>query len=583
MKRVVLPLVLASSVLCTALVACDSVLGTSGLEIGVACGPGTANDGGACIPSAVVDPKAPSFGGVTAVSPVTASSLRVDWDPAASSTTKPGDIRYSIYVAQEPGQEPFSSPVGTITGATSFVLQGLTLGADYYVVVRAADGEGHQDINTVELHAKAATDGTPPTFAGVVNASPTSDGKVTLTWAPATDDLSGAPAITYLAYAAETDPVVGSGAKPIATVTGKTSVDVVVPKPLTPFRFVVRAQDAAGNTDTNTKEVVAISGPDTVAPTFGGCTTASSPSSNQVTLGWNPGHDDVTPESLLWYDVFAFTTPGPHAQLETAAAQASVQGMTSVTVNGLAAGTTYYFACRARDLSGNSGGNPADKVQATLPDTTAPTFAGVATFAPVVQYSYQYTLTWVAANDYQTAAKNIVYAIFTSKTAGGENYMLPPTQTVTGVTTTNILLRPGETTYLVVRAVDEAKNMSSTVKEIAITPSISYDYQIQPIFSASCVTGCHELGQRNYNPILAPPVSHTFVISDGVVIPGSPGTSSLYVDISCGASCAAMGAHLMPPGGPNPAPSAAQIALIHDWIAQGAPGSITGIAAPPGY
>jgi len=72
MKIGVLPLAFGAVLVASglALLACDSVLGTNDLQIGVACGPGTANDGGACVPSAVVDPRAPSFGGATALAAI---------------------------------------------------------------------------------------------------------------------------------------------------------------------------------------------------------------------------------------------------------------------------------------------------------------------------------------------------------------------------------------------------------------------------------------------------------------------------------------------------------------------------------
>jgi hypothetical protein len=569
------------------LLACDSVLGTSNLQIGVTCGPGTANDGGACLPSTAVDPRAPSFGGVLAVSPASATTLRIDWDPAVSATAKEADLHYSVYVATAPGSQNFATPDGVITGATTYTAKGLTTGTDYFVVVRAADAEGHQDSNTVELHAKAQQDSTAPVFGGIVNAAPsTGGGTVTLSWSPAQDDLTGADGITYLAFAAEKDPVVPG--TPLGKITGKTSLDVVVPKPLTPFRFVVRAQDASGNTDSNTKEVVAISGPDTVAPTFGGCSTAMSPASNKVTLGWAPGHDDVTPESLLNYDVYAFATPGPHALLESATSHATVQGMNSVTVDGLAAGTTYYFICHARDLSGNIGGNPADKVQATLPDVTAPTFGGILTATPVTPSSYQIALGWAPASDYQTPANALTYEIFVASTAGTVyGPTSNPAATVVGQSKATVLVKPGQLNYIAVRAKDEAGNRSPTMTEATVNVAISYTYQIQPIFTASCVNGCHTLNQKNYNPILADPVSYTFVIADGVVVPNSPSTSALYKDMVClsAGNCVPGNVNQMPPNNSgNPTPSAAQIALVRDWIIGGAPGPIQGLStAPPGF
>lgn len=568
--------------------ACNAVLGVGDLQIGVACGAGTKLVSGQCV-AAATDPRAPSFGGVTSVSPVTSTSLLVTWDPGASLTATPGTLRYSVYVATQKGGEDFHAPVSTVSGATSYTIANLTSGTDTYVVVRASDADGHQESNTVELRATAQADTTPPDFAGVASAVPAPAGKVKLSWSPATDDLSGSSAITYLVYAGEKSPVYDSPA--VAKVTGATSIEVVVAKPQTPYRFVVRAEDAAGNLEKNLRELVSSAGADTEPPMFGGCAMATGTASNQVQVDWNPGHDDITPDADLWYDVYAFTMPGPHADVAAAVAERSVQGQTSATIGSLAADTKYYFLCRARDLSGNVGGNAEDATATTLKDVTPPDFTGVTSATPVSPDSYQVTVTWAAAADLQTAKEKIVYQIFTSSTAGGEDYTMPPAQTTTGQTQATLLVRPGETTYLVVRARDEAGNLSTSIKEVGVSPHISYDWQIQPIFTKSCVNGCHNLNQKIYNPILAAPVSYVFILSDGVVVPGDPSASWLYQDVSCPTvTCTAPPGpphvvnHMPPSSTTNPLPTPADVALIHDWIAEGAPGSLPpGLAAPPGY
>jgi hypothetical protein len=465
--------------------------------------------------------------------------------------------------------------VATVCSATSYVLANLAIGTEYYVVVRASDGQGHHDDNRVELHAKPQPDTAPPTFAGVVNASPSSEGgKIVLSWSAASDDLTSPAAITYVAYGAEADPVVGPN--PLGTVVGATTLEVSVPKPLTPYRFVVRAQDASGNVDANTKEVVSIAGADTTAPSFGGCTAATATATNAVELSWNAGHDNVTPDNLLAYDLRAYKTPGPHGTSDPADAQASFTGATKGTVSGLQANTTYYFTCRARDLSGNVGGNPADTIAKTPADNAPPTFDGATAIVLANADSYSGTVYWVAASDFQSPPSAITYNVYTASKPGGELYGVPPAAKVTGQTSATLLFRPGETTYVVVRAVDEAQNSSTKLVELSVTPKISYDYQIQPIFTASCVPGCHTLNQKTYNPILADPVSYTFIISDGVVKKGDPTTSTLYLRMASQSSP-------MPPSySSNPKPTQADIKRVYDWITQGAPGPL-GLAKPPGY
>jgi hypothetical protein len=572
-------------------VSCNSALGLGDLQIGARCGAGTTLVNDECV--AAADPKAPSFGGAISLSAVSATSLLVNWDPAVSTTAAANELRYSVYLATAKGGEDFKAPKAVVTDATSFALEGLTTGTDYFVVVRASDKVGHQDENAIEITAKAQADTAPPVFAGLTTATSAPGGKVNLTWSAATDDLSGGAAITYLVYGGETAPVVDS--VPLATVTGATTATVLVPKPLTPYRFVVRAQDASGNQEQNTHEVVATAGADNEAPDFGGCTVTTGVSSNQVKVDWIAAHDDVTPEADVWYDVYAFATPGPHSDFTSAVSTKSAQGQTTATLGNLAADTTYYFVCRARDLSGNVGGNPATLSGATLKDTTPPAFPGLPTATPVSVDSYEIAVSWAPAVDIQSAPEKIAYDIFTASAPGAEDYAKPPAQTTTGQTQAKLLVRPGETTYLVVRARDEAQNLSTSLQEIMVTPHISYDWQVQPIFTRSCVTGCHDVDQKSFNPILAIPVSYTFITSEGIIDKGHADTSWLYQDLICsgpnctpsaGSSVKITKINAMPQTitADHTMPTAAEVQLIHDWINEGAPGPLVpGLGAPPSY
>jgi hypothetical protein len=82
-----------------------------------------------------------------------------------------------------------------------------------------------------------------------------------------------------------------------------------------------------------------------------------------------------------------------------------------------------------------------------------------------------------------------------------------------------------------------------------------------------------------------------FLTSDGVLVPGDPAQSWLYQDLSCTTTPCPTPVgpphvvNAMPPSNTtNPLPTAADVALIHDWIAEGAPGSLpAGLGTPPGY
>ena len=95
---------------------------------------------------AYADTAPPTFAGLTYAN---AGDARVDleWD-AATDLTAP--IAYRIYRAETSGGQNFSVPTAT-TGDTTFADVGLENFVTYYYVVRAVDGFGHEDTNTVEL------------------------------------------------------------------------------------------------------------------------------------------------------------------------------------------------------------------------------------------------------------------------------------------------------------------------------------------------------------------------------------------------------------------------------------------------
>jgi hypothetical protein len=96
----------------------------------------------------------------------------------------------------------------------------------------------------------------PPTFAGIASAGSPTASSITLAWSPASDDVSSPSEITYLVYMATTSH--GEDfTQPTYTQTGGAALVADDLAPTTPYFFVVRAQDAAGNTDANTTEVSA--------------------------------------------------------------------------------------------------------------------------------------------------------------------------------------------------------------------------------------------------------------------------------------------------------------------------------------
>jgi hypothetical protein len=104
-------------------------------------------------------PTGPVFGGLRSAStcipgpigPGRTSSYHLTWRAARDKGTRPRKIRYEIYQAMTPGGEDFSHPTYTTApGVTSFDTPALPTADVFFFVVRARDGAGNEDSNTVE-------------------------------------------------------------------------------------------------------------------------------------------------------------------------------------------------------------------------------------------------------------------------------------------------------------------------------------------------------------------------------------------------------------------------------------------------
>lgn len=97
------------------------------------------------------DKTQPVFGGLTSATAYSATEANLSWNPASDNLTPSSNISYLIFMSTTPGGQNFLSPTYTShPGDTSFTAFGLLPGATYYFVVRAQDGAGNIDTNTVE-------------------------------------------------------------------------------------------------------------------------------------------------------------------------------------------------------------------------------------------------------------------------------------------------------------------------------------------------------------------------------------------------------------------------------------------------
>lgn len=312
---------------------------------------------------------------------------------------------------------------------------------------------------------------------------------------------------------------------------------------------------------------------DTSPPSFAGASSATS-GPNSVTLSWSSATDNVSPAAQISYLVYQAGAAGGETFNQPSFTTAP--GVTSFSIGKLAIRTTYYFVVRARDEAGNIDSNRVE-VNATTPATSdmmAPTFAGLSTASAA---GSMINLSWTAANDAVTGAAQMVYNIYQATSTGGQNFTSPTYTTAAGQTTYSVGgLTPGQTSYFVVRAQDQAGNIDSNKVEKSATPAApSFKTDIVPIFTNNCANaGCH----NNRNPAEGLDLSSAIPAYSGLVnvgstqcttnkrvVPSQPDQSYLIWKLEGTGPC--FSGSRMPKGTPL---SAAQIATVRGWILSGA-------------
>jgi hypothetical protein len=586
----------------------STALGCSSSSSGLACGGGTVQKGGECVAveadasvdgsaragdagdagtvvapdgAIVAAPPPPTFAGVTAVAPISESALLVVWNAGSAPDDPTAPIRYRVYEGSSAKPLLYTTPLlQTSAGALSAVIGGLSADTTYTFGARAVDPVGIADANTIQKTGKTAKDTTVPVFGGVKTAAPGAGGAVALSWDPATDDLTPAPAMTYLVYASATTGGEDFSTPTLTTGPGATSASVTRLPDATKARFfVVRARDAAGNVDTNTKELSAEPAPDVTAPVFGGCTFATTLQAITIGVSWTAATDDVSDPVNMTYDVFESTSAGV---FDFTKPFATVHGADTVVLPSLMTSTTYYFVCRAKDEAGNEDDNTVEVSATTGSNPVPPVFAGIdlPSFVgdPVGRTA---TLSWQAAVD-TTPPAQMVYDVYESQTMGGEDFTKPPAVTSApgALTITVTGLPPNTTTYFVVRARDLDGNRDSNVVEASLPTNVSFELNVQPIFSDDCgVVGCHVPGNPTGGLILAEGFAYSQIVNIAAgesaalnyVTPADPTDSYLAVKINYNGLFATKGkASLMPAPATGSTLSPAEIATIANWIAQGA-------------
>ena len=192
------------------------------------------------------------------------------------------------------------------------------------------------------------TDTTAPTFSGSISTSSITSSSVALSWSKASDNVTAQANLQYQVQYKKSSASTWTTAK--SYTANITSFTVTGLSASTTYNFRVTVKDEAGNTTYKDVNATTSSAADTTPPTFSGSISTSSITSSSVALSWSKASDNVTAQANLQYQV---QYKKSSASTWTTA-KSYTANITSFTVTGLSASTTYNFRVTVKDEAGNT-------------------------------------------------------------------------------------------------------------------------------------------------------------------------------------------------------------------------------------
>jgi fibronectin type 3 domain-containing protein len=314
----------------------------------------------------------------------------------------------------------------------------------------ATDTDGNIATATSVSVTVRNADTTPPsTPTGLTAQAPTS-AAVNLSWQPSTDNVG---VTQYKLYRNGSATALATLTIPSGSKTPPTTYTDATVSANTTYSYTVSALDAAGNQSAHSVsvKVTTPASPDKTPPTVPTKLSGSATSQTSIALSWTPS-TDTGGSGLAGYHVYQYN------QLV-----ASVTAPTTTYIaTGLMPGTRYTYRVSAYDGAAN--GSAASKAvsittEGTSPDKTPPT-------APANLHSIQkdktetsIMLSWSPSSD-SGGAGLAGYQLY----RGGALIASPTTTTYT-----DSGLSVGTTYHYYVKAYDNAGNVSSSRRTIAVT------------------------------------------------------------------------------------------------------------------
>jgi fibronectin type 3 domain-containing protein len=316
-------------------------------------------------------PSTTAFGLTVPVSPILAVSSPTESTLTITWVESPGAASYELYRDTSAGGS-FATMIDTGIEGTTYTDASLIASTQYYYKARAWNSAGYSQLSAT------AADGTTLTAAGSAPVTPvglrvveTFDDSITMAWNPV------ATATSYELFRDDgsTNGQVYSGSA--------LSINDSGLKKGTSYSYTVQATNALGSSAVS-PAVAAVTIPK--IPTG---LAAGSPTTSALTISWD------APTGADGYQLMRATAAGgPYANVYTGPAE-------TITVAGLASGTTYYFKVAASNAGGVSdlSGYSMGTTTATLTPPGAPLVDGPTVSSLEVQWGPTGAPSYVAYRD----------------------------------------------------------------------------------------------------------------------------------------------------------------------------------------
>ena len=314
------------------------------------------------------------------------------------------------------------------------------------------------------------TDTTAPTFSGSISTNSITSSSVALSWSKASDNVTAQANLLYQVQYKKSSASSWTTAK--SYTANITSFTVTGLSASTAYNFRVTVKDEAGNTTYKDASATTSSAADTTPPTFSGSISTNSITSSSVALSWSKASDNVTAQANLLYQVQYKKSSAS----SWTTAKSYTANITSFTVTGLSASTTYNFRVTVKDEAGNTTYKDVNATTSSAADTTPPTFSGG--LGAAVSTS-SVILSWNHATDNVTAWQDITYKIEYKKNSSTTWTVKQDYRTFSSYSYTINGLESGTKYDFRVTAKDEAGNTTSqTCSATTEAASTTVDYGI---------------------------------------------------------------------------------------------------------